>query len=109
MDSDTSRTDGPTCDRKLSDGIDYGRHEMISYPDLPDIDLITTALAVQAPCAEVLAVIGNQPIAILAEARVGTADGFHAREPGARALPDPDRVPMCERCERDLLHRAATQ
>lgn len=87
----------------------FDRHADYINQELPTIDLITAALAIQTPHTEVLAIVGEQLVSVLAESRVGAANRFGALEPGVRALPDPDGVPMCKLSERDLLHWASMQ
>lgn len=63
--------------------------------------------AVEAPIAEVLAIIGEQAIVILAEARAGAADDFLRRECRPGLIDDSCLAPGAESRQRDLLYRTA--
>jgi len=75
----------------------------------PCFDLRTAAFAVQALLAEVLAVVREDPVAALTEARTGALNDVLAIEARPRTDANPDISTVRELLERDFLHRSATQ
>src|SRR5450631_89053 len=63
--------------------------------------------AVERPIAEVLAVIGQQAIIVLTEARMGASDDFFGRKYRSWVMDDSHRVPGGESSQGDLLNRTA--
>src|SRR6201991_1265238 len=68
--------------------------------------LLAAAFTEQAPCTEVFAVVGQEPVAVFAEARASAADGLPAGELRKRMRHHGDRVPRGKLLERDFRHRA---
>jgi len=66
------------------------------WPLQTPFDLGTAANAAQTPVAEVLAIVGQQPVVVLAQARAGAPDDFVGRI---------DRVGVLDDLHR-ILHRA---
>jgi len=65
-------------------------------------------LAAQTPLAEVLAVVAEEPIAVLAEPGARSPNHFLAGE-ASGAGSDPEGVSMSERRERNLFDRAPVE
>jgi hypothetical protein len=63
--------------------------------------------AVETPIAEVLAVIGQQAIVILAEARAGASDDFFGRKDGLGVIDDSQLAAGGESRQGDFLYRTA--
>ena len=66
-------------------------------------------LATKAPFAEVLAVVGQQVIAILAYARTGARDDFIGVESCSSPIANPQRATVGELLEADLFDRHSVQ
>jgi len=73
----------------------------------PVLDLRTATFVAQAPFAEVLAIIREQSIAVLAEPRTSAEDHFRAVKARLHARTHPDGVPMSKARERNLFYRSA--
>jgi hypothetical protein len=66
-------------------------------------------LTAEAPFAEVLAVVGQQPIAVLTYSGAGAPDNLSSIEVRWRIDSDPGRLASGETIERDFLHRPSAQ
>jgi len=69
--------------------------------------LRTAVFTVDAPLAQVLTVVTEEPIAVLPEPRACPAYDLCAVQMSGPWRPQPDRVPAGKARERDLLHRPA--
>jgi hypothetical protein len=63
----------------------------------------------QTPFAEVLTVIGQQPIAVFSHAGSCSADDLFSVEIGWRARSHPDALSAREMSERNFFHRPSAQ
>src|SRR5260370_1763304 len=72
-------------------------------------DLFAATLAVEAPGAEVFAVVRQQPVAVFAKTRARALRGFEAGVAGQRIVRDRNLMAGGETFERDFLDRAAMQ
>jgi hypothetical protein len=75
----------------------------------PGFYLIAPLLAAQTPFAEVLTVVGQQPIAVFAYSRARPADHLPMIEVRWRIGSDPGRVAAGETSETNLFHRPSVQ
>jgi len=80
-----------------------------SKPVLQTLHLVASLAAPQAPLAEVLTVVLEEMIVILAETRTGAADDFVRGESGWHARSDADTPPATENLERNLFHGSTGQ
>jgi hypothetical protein len=71
--------------------------------------LIAAVLALQAPLAEVLAVVAQQTVTVFAEARARSTHHFCATEPGDGVDANPGLAPEREASKRNLLHRTSAE
>lgn len=71
--------------------------------------LVAARRAVQRPLAELLAVVAEQTIAVLASTRAGAPNHFRGIEAGILVEPHAYAVSMSEACERNLFHRSPTE
>jgi len=71
------------------------------------MNLFAAAFAEQAPCAEVLAVVRQQAVAVFAEARAGAQHGFFAGILRERMRAHGDGVTVGKCLERDFFDGAA--
>jgi hypothetical protein len=83
------------------------RAEQAKWPHQRSFRLGAMTDAVETPIAEVLAVIGQQAIIILAEARAGTSDDFFGRKYTFRVMDDSHLAPGGESRQGDILNRTA--
>jgi hypothetical protein len=86
---------------------DYPQHSLWQPEHL--LDLITTRFPAQTPLAEVLAIIGQQSITVLADARTRPANDFFTVKVSGGATPQPQGSSRGEKCERDFFYRTASQ
>jgi len=75
----------------------------------PCVYLITAMFTVQTPFAEVLTVVRQQPVAVLAHPGACTMDHFSTREDRCRIGSDPDRAAASETIESCFLHRPSVE
>jgi hypothetical protein len=75
----------------------------------PSVDLKTSSRAAQTPFAEVLAVIGHQPIAVLPHTGSCSVDDLSSVEIGWSARSHPDALTAREVSERNFFHRSSAQ
>jgi hypothetical protein len=75
----------------------------------PGFDLEASSRAAQTPFAEVLTVIGQQPIAVLPHTRSCSADDLSNVEIGWRVRSHPDALSAREMSERNFFHRSSAQ
>jgi hypothetical protein len=73
------------------------------------LNLITTRFPAQTPLAEVLAIIGQQSITVLADARTRAANDFFTVKVSGGVTPHPQGPSRGEKCERDFFYRTAAQ
>jgi hypothetical protein len=83
-------------------------HHSLWQPE-ESLDLITTRFPAQTPLAEVLTIVGQQSIAVLADARTCAANDFFSVKVRGRATPHPQGPSRGEKCERNFFYRTATQ
>ena len=76
-------------------------------PREPSLDLKTSAITLDAPCAEVLAVVGQDPIGVFSEARKRSPNRGRAGMASRRCPPDPQAFPQGEFRKRYHFHRSA--
>jgi len=75
----------------------------------PSLYLIAAMLTVQTPFAEVLTVVRQQPVSVLAHPGARPTDHFSTRESRWRIGSDPDRATAGETIESCFFHRASAQ
>ena len=75
----------------------------------PCLDLKAARLIAYTPFAEVLAIVGQQPVAVLAHPGQGPAHHLAAIEILRRIESDPDRLTTGETSERNFFHRPSAQ
>jgi hypothetical protein len=75
----------------------------------PCFNLEAAMLTAQTPFAEVLAVVGQQPVAILAYSRARPPNYLSTIEGLRRVGSDPDRTAAGETSERNFFHRTSAQ
>ena len=75
----------------------------------PRFDLKAARLTAQTPFAEMLAVVGEEAVAVLAESRERPADHLAAIEILRRIGSYPDRLAAGETSERNFFHRPSAQ
>src|ERR1700758_2579281 len=80
-----------------------------SGPRQPGFDLQAPGRAAETPLAEVLAVIGQQPITVFPHTRSCAPDDLADIEVRCSAGPYPHALPGCETRQRNFFHRSATQ
>ena len=73
------------------------------------LDLVAAVLIPEAPLDEVLAVVAEQSITILPEARARPVRHLGAIEAGGRLASHPDRPFLRETCKRNLFHRTPAE
>jgi len=73
------------------------------------LDLIAARYPAQTPLAEVLAIVGQQSITVLADARTRPANDFFSVKVSGGATPHPQGSSCGEKRERDFFYRAAAQ
>ncbi len=71
--------------------------------------LIAAMFTVQTPFAEVLTVIRQQPVTVLADPGARPMDHLSTREGGWRVGSEPDSAAAGETSERSLFHRPSVQ
>jgi hypothetical protein len=71
------------------------------------LDLIAALLILHAPLAEMLAVVGEKPVAVFPNAGAGPTRHFRTSEASRSVDSNPDRSAEREASERNLFHRAA--
>lgn len=71
--------------------------------------LVTATLAVQAPIAEMFAVVGQQSVLIFSHSRQRSPDHFFAFESDLPGTPDPDRFPRGKPLQCKHFYRACVQ
>jgi len=75
----------------------------------PGLDLEASRRAAQTPFAEVLTIIGQQPIAVLPHTGSRPADDLSNVEIGWRLRSHPDALAAREMSERNFFHRSSAQ
>jgi hypothetical protein len=75
----------------------------------PGLDLEASSRPVQTPFAEVLTVIGQQPIAVLPHSGSSSADDLSNAEIRWRVRSHPDALPAREMSDRNFFHRSSAQ
>ena len=75
----------------------------------PSLDLEASSRAAQTPFAEVLTVIGQQPIAVFPHTGSCSADDLANVEIGWRVRSHPDALSAREMSERNFFHRSSAQ
>jgi hypothetical protein len=73
------------------------------------LDLITPRFPAQTPLAEVLAIVGQQSITVLTDARTRPANDFFPVKVSGGATSHPQGSSRGEKCERDFFYRTAAQ
>jgi hypothetical protein len=97
----------PRFEQRPADANDRGqRRTRMRYVRA---DLFAATLAVEAPSAEVFAVVRQQPVAVFAKTRTRALHGFEAGVPGPRIGRNGNHMAGGETLERDFLDRAAMQ
>jgi hypothetical protein len=75
----------------------------------PGFDLEASGRAAQTPFAEVLTVVGQQPIAVFPHTRSCSADDLSNLEVGCCVRSHPDALSAREMKERNFFHRSSAQ
>ena len=73
------------------------------------LHLFAARLAVQTPLTEVLAVVAEEAIAVLADPRARSTDHFLAVEADALVSSKPESVSASETSDRNLFHRSPVE
>jgi hypothetical protein len=85
------------------------RKQRTSGTRKPGFDLEASGRAAQTPFAEVLAVVGQKPIAVFPHTGSCSADDLSNVEVGWRVRSHPDALFTREMSERNFFHRSSTQ
>src|SRR5437773_1585081 len=101
--TDSSRRGKPPCDEADS------RMQYAPGARHPSLYLIAAMRTVQTPFAEVLTVVRQQPVSVLAHPGARPLDHFSTRESRWRIGSDPDRATAGETIESCFFHRASAQ
>jgi hypothetical protein len=102
------RRGAPEDRAQLYDPTDHLLQRSLGIGD-PLLYLMAAMYAANAPCAEVLTVIGQEAVTVFAYSGASPADYFIAIEPGGFLDRDPDRVSVPELRNRDLFHWTPVQ
>lgn len=73
------------------------------------MNLVATGHVVQAPHAEMLAVVRKQPVSILTDARAGALNDLRRREGDVLVNPHADAMPVRKSCDRHFFNRPSME
>lgn len=77
-----------------------------SYPARESLNLVAALLTSQTPFTEVLAIVGQEAVALLSQARLGAVDDFLRRKFRRYPAPHGYRSSSAKVSQRNLLHRS---
>ena len=81
--------------------------EYLKWQPPPSFDLSTSADTADTPVAEVLTIVSEQPISVLAETRAGAPDNLARRKVRLGMSDGPHWMTVDKLAQRHLLHRSA--